>query len=33
MMAERPYRPVPYRPGEALLGLYRLGGPVIRSGQ
>jgi cytochrome P450 len=32
MMAEPPYRPVPYRPGEALLALYRLRGPVINSG-
>ncbi len=30
-MAE-PYRPVPYRPGEALLALYRRRGPVINSG-
>jgi cytochrome P450 len=30
-MAE-PYRPVPYRPGEALLALYRWRGPVINSG-
>ncbi len=30
-MAE-PYRPLPYRPGEALLALYRRRGPVINSG-
>lgn len=31
-MGSPPHRPIPYRPGEALLALYRLRGPVINSG-
>ena len=31
-MNARPYRPVRYPPGEALLALYRRRGPVINSG-
>jgi cytochrome P450 len=31
-MTKQPHRPVPYRPGEGLLALYRLRGPVINSG-
>jgi cytochrome P450 len=31
-MTEQSHRPVPYRPGEALLALYRRRGPVVNSG-